>query len=276
MNERAVPMRIPESGAMVMSTSLPDAQVAAYRERGIVHPLRALPAAEADALHGRYQEHAVLIRGRNNQKPHLLYTWLDALVRDPRIVDAVESLLGPNLLCWGSQFFAKPAGDAAYVSWHQDATYWGLSSPDVVTAWAGIRPLIASGNAGNPAQASREDEIVTGPGGVISVSGGKLTTYRAMAEHIVNVIQKHLGLAVTPSQTSVRPLAAPQNDFACKVADVLVRRSKIAFNSRDHGLAEAPRVAADLAVLHGWNANDIVRAREDYRAEIARLFTIEP
>jgi len=123
-----------------MSTSLPDAQVAAYRERGIVHPLRALPAAEADALHGRYQEHAALIRGRNNQKPHLLYTWLDALVRDSRIVDAVESLLGPNLLCWGSQFFAKPAGDAAYVSWHQDATYWGLSSPDVATAWVALTP----------------------------------------------------------------------------------------------------------------------------------------
>ena len=48
--------------------------------------------------------------------------------------DAVESVLGPDLLCWGAQFFAKNAHDPSFVSWHQDATYWGLSSPDVVTA----------------------------------------------------------------------------------------------------------------------------------------------
>ena len=66
--------------------------------------------------------------------------WLNALVRHPRILDAVASLLGPNLFCWGGQFFAKPVGDKAYVSWHQDATYWGLSSNDVVTAWVALTP----------------------------------------------------------------------------------------------------------------------------------------
>ncbi len=115
-------------------------EVARYREAGIVHPLRALPGSEAAALHARYQGQAAFLKGRNNQKPHLLFTWLDAVVRDARIVDAVESLLGPNLFCWGAQFFAKPAGDAAYVSWHQDATYWGLSSPEVVTAWLALTP----------------------------------------------------------------------------------------------------------------------------------------
>ena len=125
---------------MNSSTRLPPDQVASFRERGILHPLAALSADEAAALHARYQAHAGFIKGRNNQKPHLLYTWLDALVRDPRILDSVESLLGPDLLCWGAQFFAKPAGDAAYVSWHQDATYWGLSSPDVVTAWVALTP----------------------------------------------------------------------------------------------------------------------------------------
>jgi len=123
-----------------MSTTLSSAQVETYRQQGIVHPLRALPEAEAAELHRRYQAQAGFLTGRNNQKPHLLFTWLDALVRDARIVDAVESLLGPDLFCWGAQFFAKPAGDAAYVSWHQDATYWGLSSPDVATAWVALTP----------------------------------------------------------------------------------------------------------------------------------------
>ena len=122
------------------SSGLSRENVAAFRERGILHPLPALSAEEAEALRRRYEAQAGFIKGRNNQKPHLLFTWLDALVRDPRVLDPVESLLGPDLLCWGAQFFAKPAGDAAYVSWHQDATYCGLSSPDVVTAWIALTP----------------------------------------------------------------------------------------------------------------------------------------
>jgi non-heme Fe2+,alpha-ketoglutarate-dependent halogenase len=122
------------------STRLAPAEVAAFRERGILHPLRALPEAEAADLHARYADRAAFLKGRNNQKPHLLFPWLDALVRDARILDPVESLLGPDVFCWASQFFAKPAGDTAYVSWHQDATYWGLSAPDVVTAWVALTP----------------------------------------------------------------------------------------------------------------------------------------
>ena len=116
------------------------AQLADFRESGILHPLPAVGVDEAAVLRARYTQRADFIKGRNNQKPHLLFTWLDALVRDARILDSVEALLGPDLLCWGAQFFAKPAGDAAYVSWHQDATYWGLSSPDVVTAWVALTP----------------------------------------------------------------------------------------------------------------------------------------
>ncbi|MEO5883050.1 MAG: phytanoyl-CoA dioxygenase family protein [Caldimonas sp.] len=123
-----------------MAARLSQDRVETYRTQGIVHPLPVVGEAEAGALHARYQAQAGFLKGRNNQKPHLLFTWLDALVRDPRIVDPVESLLGPDLFCWGAQFFAKPAGDAAYVSWHQDATYWGLSSPDVATAWVALTP----------------------------------------------------------------------------------------------------------------------------------------
>ena len=86
------------------------------------------------------------IAGRYNQKPHLLLPWADQIIRHPRILDAVEQLLGPNIFCWGSQFFAKDAGDNAYVSWHQDGNYWGLSSIDVVTAWVAFTPsTLASG-----------------------------------------------------------------------------------------------------------------------------------
>lgn len=75
------------------------------------------------------------LSGQLRNKPHLLFTWADRLVRHPRLLDAVEDVLGPDLLVWSSSFFTKEANDPGFVSWHQDSTYWGLSEPDVVTAW---------------------------------------------------------------------------------------------------------------------------------------------
>lgn len=119
-------------------------QVERYHRDGIVFPVDVMSPGEAarNLDHLQHAEAALggRLSGRDGQKPHLLYRWADALVRHPVILDAVEDLLGPDLLCWGSQFFAKNAGDEAFVSWHQDATYWGLSSPDVVTAWVALTP----------------------------------------------------------------------------------------------------------------------------------------
>jgi non-heme Fe2+,alpha-ketoglutarate-dependent halogenase len=109
-----------------------------YRRDGFLFPIRLLTGDEARAYRRRLEtfeaEHGAL-RGELRHKAHLVLTWLDALVRHPVILDAVEDILGPNILCWSSSFFIKEARDPAYVSWHQDATYWGLSEPDVTTAW---------------------------------------------------------------------------------------------------------------------------------------------
>lgn len=54
------------------------------------------------------------------------------MVHHERILDAIEDLHGPDLLCWTTNFFSKEAANPAFVSWHQDSTYWGLSRPDVI------------------------------------------------------------------------------------------------------------------------------------------------
>jgi len=69
---------------------------------------------------------------------HLLFTWASELVRHPRILDAIEDLIGPDILCWTTNFFIKEPRDPAFVSWHQDSTYWGLEPHDVVTAWLAL------------------------------------------------------------------------------------------------------------------------------------------
>jgi non-haem Fe2+, alpha-ketoglutarate-dependent halogenase len=119
----------------------PDA-VARYRRDGFYFPVRVFSAEEAGEYRARLEAveraHGGPLGGQLRQKGHLLFTWLNRLIRDPRILDPVEDVLGPNLLCWSSSFFVKEARDPAFVSWHQDATYWGLSEPDVLTAWVAL------------------------------------------------------------------------------------------------------------------------------------------
>jgi ectoine hydroxylase-related dioxygenase (phytanoyl-CoA dioxygenase family) len=134
-----------------MPASLPEAAVANYKRLGYHFPIRAFSPEEAGGLLAKLRATEAKLggqlAGRMNQKPHLLFPWACDVVKHPAVLDAVESVLGPNLLCWSSQFFMKGAHDPAYVSWHQDGTYWGLSSPDVVTAWIAFTPsLPESGN----------------------------------------------------------------------------------------------------------------------------------
>jgi len=113
-----------------------------YRRDGFYFPVPVLTPGEAKEYRRRLEaveaEHGGALTAEIRQKPHLLFTWLADLVRHPAILDAVEDVLGPNLLVWSTSFFIKGPRDSAFVSWHQDATYWGLSEPDVVTAWVAI------------------------------------------------------------------------------------------------------------------------------------------
>jgi len=122
-----------------MPKCLTPAQIEQYREEGCVLPIRIMSETAAIELRGRLeafeQRTGGPLQGDMRHKSHLLYTWLAELVRRSSILDTVEDLYGPDLLCWTTNFFIKEAADPAFVSWHQDSTYWGLSTQDVVTAW---------------------------------------------------------------------------------------------------------------------------------------------
>ncbi|HEX2171994.1 MAG TPA: phytanoyl-CoA dioxygenase family protein, partial [Dehalococcoidia bacterium] len=115
-----------------------------FRENGYYFPVPALTRAEAAAYRERLEafESEQGDRGKPilRQRPHLVLTWVDELIRHPNLIAAVSSLLGPDLLVWGTSFFIKDAGDPGYVSWHQDAPYWGLDNDDTITAWVALAP----------------------------------------------------------------------------------------------------------------------------------------
>src|SRR5437867_2609184 len=85
----------------------------AHHRDGFHFPVPVLTPAEARGLRRRLEaveaEHGGALRGEIRHKPHLLFTWLAELVRHPTILDAVEDVLGPNLLVWSTSFFIKEA-----------------------------------------------------------------------------------------------------------------------------------------------------------------------
>ena len=118
---------------------LTEEAVRQYQEQGYYAPIRVMPAEEAEALRRALESFEAQdgrqLAGKLRHKSHLLFTWLNDLVRHPRILDAVEDVIGPDILCWGSSFFIKEPRNPAFVSWHQDSTYWGLDPADIITAW---------------------------------------------------------------------------------------------------------------------------------------------
>jgi chlorinating enzyme len=142
---------------------LKSSAVERYHRDGFYFPVPVLSRGEALGLRRRLEaveaEHGGRLSGEIRHKPHLLFTWLSDLVRHPAILDAVEDVLGPNLLVWSTSFFIKEARDPAYVSWHQDSTYWGLSAPDVLTAWVAFTEATVENGAMRMVPGSHDEQL---------------------------------------------------------------------------------------------------------------------
>ena len=127
-----------------MMKRLSEAQLSTYRRDGFVYPVPVMDTQEALSYRTRLEQferdRPQFMNGMKRQKLHLVATWMAELVHRQEILDAVEDILGPDLLCWQTSLFIKKAQDPGFVSWHQDGNYWGLSNHEVVTAWLALSP----------------------------------------------------------------------------------------------------------------------------------------
>ena len=183
-----------------------------------------------------------------------------------------------------------------------------LTFDDVISAWAGIRPLVAT-QSNNPSAASREHSILADNSGVIRVTGGKLTTYRAMAAEVVDRVQEALGQRIRPAPTDrvVLPGAdrdqqiarlsqhdpqlagtlveglpytggqlvySVQREMAKTLSDLLIRRTHIAFQTRDHGRMVAPHAADIVGPVLGWDETTKRARINEFNADVEHVFAI--
>lgn len=132
-----------------MTETLSDQAQDRYRRDGFLFPVRVMAEDEALELRRRMEE-CERRHGRLHYapKPHLVLPFVADLVRHVAVLDAVESLVGPDILLWDSSFITKEPGDGKRVSWHQDLTYWGLEPTEgVVSIWLALAPATIESGA---------------------------------------------------------------------------------------------------------------------------------
>lgn len=124
------------------------------------------------------------------------------------------------------------AADEADIAYLLETANWffpaaRLSPADVVSSYAGLRPLVAAEDASSPSVVSREEQIFESPAGLLTLAGGKFTTYRSVAEEMVDAVLTRLGetaLARKASPTKVKPLPGGRGADPDRVArDVAAR-----------------------------------------------------
>lgn len=116
----------------------------AYVRDGYVCPIPVMTANEAAAIRDRLD--AYLAQATVNPKEdkllqfkvHMAFRWADELIRRPSALDAVEALIGPDILVWNTAVLLKKPQTRDFVSWHQDVYYWGNHPDHVVSAWVAL------------------------------------------------------------------------------------------------------------------------------------------
>ena len=107
------------------ATSIP-----VFSEEEAAEHRAALEAAEAKF--GGSMHYALL--------PNMLFRSPDAIIRNPAVLDAVEAVMGPDIMVYECSYLIKEPNSVKRVSWHQDLTYWGLDTDEILTAWIALSP----------------------------------------------------------------------------------------------------------------------------------------
>ena len=166
---------------------------------------------------------------------HLVFNHADLPVRHTVVMRTPDA----------RRIFAVPLGQYTYIGttddYHPEHEYWppvtdqdvsyllattqrampqATPSPDrIVSVWSGIRPLVGDGSGRASKELSRKDEVWTSPSGLLSVGGGKLSAYRAMAERIVDTVIENHGFTAKPCETAEIPL--PGGDAVMLASDLI-------------------------------------------------------
>jgi glycerol-3-phosphate dehydrogenase len=179
------------------------------------------------------------------------------------------------------------AADITYILEAANRTFAGsdLTEADIVSTWAGLRPLLRM--PGDPSAVSRDYHLYTSRSGMVTVAGGKLTAFRAMASHIVDTVfpatrrEKHLARSIAPlpgadlppeAELAARVGYAVREEMAIRLADFCRRRTGLMLFAADNGRSLLDGAAALMGELLGWSEERKAGELAAVRSEIEAMF----
>lgn len=149
----------------------------AYQRDGVWFPIPVLSGAEViryrQACEGLEQQLGGRPRTVEVRQMHLHFGWAYQLATHPRVLAAVEKLLGPDLLIWATELFAKHPGDGVSIGWHRDFTYTGFDADLSTTAWIALTPSTCENGCMQVRAGSHATPCPHGAGDVSAEPAGK-------------------------------------------------------------------------------------------------------
>ena len=122
---------------------LSEQQLAQYDRDGILFPIKVLTDDEVFSFRNELES---LINSSEDgsvkrlDRLHLSFDWARRLVTNKKLLDAIEAVLGRDILVYGTLVLSKPPRDSSYASWHQDSFYSGLHLSPSTSAWIALTP----------------------------------------------------------------------------------------------------------------------------------------
>jgi non-haem Fe2+, alpha-ketoglutarate-dependent halogenase len=179
-----------------------------FERDGIVFPIRAVPSERTAAYRASFAEMEQLAGRQLSRLAHPAkhFAWAFRLATEPVVLDAVEEVLGPDLLIAGSLVLCKYPGDPAFVAWHQDNYYSNLHLTPSLTAWialldstaengcmrvvpgshrAGVLPHEEKGNANNLLKQGQEIQVAVNETDAVEVElrAGEMSLHHSAIIH---------------------------------------------------------------------------------------------
>jgi glycerol-3-phosphate dehydrogenase len=250
----------------------PDGDGKPEQSAGLLRPTKGCHiVVAASRLPVRY---AVVMTTPQDQRVVFAIPW-----RDPDVPEASRTIIGTT----DTDFRGDPdevftdAADVEYLlacanHYFPDAK---LASGDILATWAGLRPLVApDGDGLSASQVSREHRLLSRPG-LLTIIGGKLTTYRRMSAQVVEAAFEQLGRRAPPCPTGERPLPGAEGLLAAEPGVDPVDSIILALRALEHPAIDA-QVARHLAMQYGVRGLEIGRQLQSYPPGDARAQRLDP
>jgi ectoine hydroxylase-related dioxygenase (phytanoyl-CoA dioxygenase family) len=252
-----------------MGKRLTDTDVRQYDEQGYLHPVPVLSRDEVAAARGEIEAFEAstgkTLDYPEKSKSYLLFDWADRLVRHPAILDAVEDLIGPDIMVYHTTMRIKDPGTPQYILWHQDGTYFYLDPALHVTAWVALSDAGVEAGCMHVLPGSHKlGQFDHQHGAPMALRAGEMSLHHTNLVHCSRpnlAPDRRLGYGISYIPAQVRDVGQP-------------RGSAMLVRGTDHGhfLSEqriGAAVSAEAYANHARLMTDF-RARQDSGAAIDR------